>query len=50
MTTIENILKLKENEYALLRCKKCLFKVYLKELKIFKECGQCGSKNIEVIK
>lgn len=50
MTTITEILKLKENEYTLLRCKKCLFKVYMNELKKYNECGQCGSKDIEVIK
>jgi Zn finger protein HypA/HybF involved in hydrogenase expression len=47
---IKDIVKLKESDYTLLKCMKCDFKVYMEELKIFKECGQCGSKSIEVIK
>jgi len=47
---IKEILNLKDDEYSLLICKKCEFKVYMNELKIYKSCGQCGSKNIKVIK
>jgi Zn finger protein HypA/HybF involved in hydrogenase expression len=47
---VSEIIKLKEKDYDLLKCKNCDFKVYMNELKIFKACGQCGSKKIEVIK
>lgn len=47
---IKQIINLKENEYKILICKNCNFKVYMDELKLYNECGQCGSKNIEVIK
>ena len=47
---IIEILKLKDNDYTLLKCKKCGFKVYISELKMFNSCGQCGSKRIEVTK
>ena len=47
---IKEIIKLKGDEYDLLRCRDCNFRVYMDELKMFKSCRQCGSKNIEVLR
>ena len=47
---VAEILKLKDNDYTLLKCERCEFKIYMNELKIFKACGECGSKRIEVVK
>jgi len=47
---INEITKLKDSDYDLLICKKCDFKVYMNELKMFGSCGECGSKKIEVVK
>jgi len=47
---VKDIIKLEENQYSILICKDCDFKVYMKELKLYGACGQCGRKNIEVVK
>ena len=47
--TKEDLDEIKEKGYFL-KCKKCSFIVPFSEYKLFKECGQCGSKEIIKVK